>query len=52
MAETIFEDFRDKERKPAYLADGYSNGAHVDRRVVCDLLDFDDGQVYAAVRHP
>ena len=50
MAETIFEDFRDKELKPAYLADADPNRALLDRRVVCDLLGFDE-EVYAAVRH-
>ena len=49
MAETIFEDFRDKELKPAYLADADPNRAILDRRVVCDLLGFDD-DVYAGVR--
>ena len=48
-AETIFEDFRDKELKPAYLADADPNRALLDRRVICDLLDFDD-ETYAAVR--
>ena len=49
MAETIFEDFRDKELKPAYLADADPNRALLDKRVVCDLLGFDQ-EVYAAVR--
>ena len=49
MAETTFEDFRDKELKPAYLADADPNRALLDRRVVCDLLGFDE-EVYAAVR--
>ena len=49
MAETIFEDFRDKELKPAYLADADPIRALLDRRVVCDLLGFDE-EVYAAVR--
>ncbi len=48
-AEAIFEEFRDKELKPAYLADADPNRALLDRRVVCDLLGFDE-QVYAAVR--
>ena len=48
-AETIFDEFRDKELKPAYLADADSNRALLDRRVVCDLLGFDEG-VYEAVR--
>ncbi len=48
-AEDIFEEFRDKEFKPAYLADADSNRALLDRRVVCDLLGFDE-EVYAGVR--
>ena len=40
MAEMIFDEFRDKELKPAYLADADPNRA---------LLGFDDG-VYEAVR--
>ena len=49
MAETIFDEFRDKELKPAYLADADPNRALLDRRVVCDLLGFDEG-VYEGVR--
>ena len=49
MAETIFEEFRDKELKPAYLADADPNRALLDRRVVCDLLGFDE-EVYRGVR--
>ena len=48
-AEEIFEDFRDRELKPAYLADADPNRALLDRRVVCDLLGFDEG-TYEAVR--
>ena len=48
-AETTFEEFRDKELKPAYLADADPNRALLDRRVVCDLLGFDE-EVYAGVR--
>ena len=48
-AEVIFDEFRDKELKPAYLADADPNRALLDRRVVCDLLGFDEG-VYEAVR--
>ena len=48
-AEAIFEEFRDKELKPAYLADADANRALLDRRVVCDLLGFDE-DVYRAVR--
>ena len=49
MAETTFDEFRDKELKPAYLADADPNRALLDRRVVCDLLGFDEN-TYTAVR--
>ena len=39
-AEVIFEEFRDKELKPAYLADADSNRALLDRYVIRDLLGF------------
>ena len=45
----IFEEFRDKELQPAYLADADPNRALLDKRVVCDLLGFEDS-VYQAVR--
>ena len=48
-AEDIFDEFRDKELKPAYLADADLNRALLDRRVVCDLLGFDE-DVYEGVR--
>ena len=48
-AEAIFNELRDKELKPAYLADADPNRALLDRRVVCDLLGFDE-KVYIAVR--
>ena len=48
-AEVIFEEFRDKELKPAYLADADPNRALLDRRVACDLLGFDEG-TYVGVR--
>ena len=48
-AEAIFNEFRDKELKPAYLADADPNRALLDRRVVCDLLGFDE-DTYAGVR--
>ena len=48
-AEAIFNEFRDKELKPAYLADADPNRALLDRRVVCDLLGFNE-DTYAAVR--
>ena len=49
FAELIFEEFRDKELKPAYLADADPNRALLDRRVICDLLGFDE-EVYVGVR--
>ena len=49
MAEMIFDEFRDLELKPAYLADADPNRALLDRRVVCDLLGFDE-DVYEGVR--
>ncbi len=49
MAELIFEEFRDKELKPAYLADADPNRALLDRMVVCDLLVFDE-ETYVGVR--
>ena len=48
-AEEIFEEFRDKELMPAYLADADPNRALLDRRVVCDLLGFRE-DVYEGVR--
>ena len=48
-AESIFEEFRDKELMPAYLADADPNRALLDRRVICDLLNFDQ-DTYHAVR--
>ena len=48
-AETIFNEFRDMELKPAYLADADPNRALLDRRVICDLLGFDHA-TYEAVR--
>ena len=48
-AEDIFNDFRDRELKPAYLADADPNRALLDGRVVCDLLGFDQS-VYERVR--
>ena len=48
-AESIFDEFRDKELRPAYLADADPNRAVLDRRVICDLLGF-DFDVYEGVR--
>ena len=49
MAELIFDEFRDKELKPAFLADADPNRALLDRRVICDLLGFDT-DIYIGVR--
>ena len=48
-SEAIFSEFRDKDLKPAYLADADPNRALLDRRVVCDLLGFNE-DTYVAVR--
>ena len=48
-AEQIFNQFRNKELKPAYLADADRNRALLDKRVICDLLGF-DRDTYVAVR--
>ncbi len=48
-AEDIFEEFRDKDLLPAYLADADPNRALLDRRVICDLLGFDE-ELYEGVR--
>ena len=45
----IFQEFRDKELKPAYLADADPNRALLDRRVVCDLLGFGE-DIYRGIR--
>ena len=49
-AEAIFDEFRELDLQPAYLADADPNRALLDRRVVCDLLGFDD-DTYRVVRH-
>ena len=49
VAENIFNEFRDLELQPAYLADADPNRALLDRRVICDLLGFDE-EIYPAVR--
>ena len=49
MAELIFDEFREKELQPAYLADADPNRALLDRRVIRDLLGFDK-ETYEAVR--
>ena len=48
-AEGIFNEFRELELLPAYLADADANRARLDRRVVCDMLGLDE-DVYRTVR--
>ena len=48
-AKDIFDDFRHRDLLPAYLADADPNRALLDRRVICDLLGFDQ-DTYEAVR--
>ena len=48
-AERIFDEFRELDLMPAYLADADANRALLDRRVVCDLLGFGE-DVYRGVR--
>ena len=48
-AEGIFDEFRELDLLPAYLADADPNRALLDRRVVCDLLGLDE-DTYRAVR--
>ncbi len=49
IARQIFDDFRELELKPAYLADADYNRAVLDQLVVCELLGFDN-EVYEGVR--
>ena len=49
VAVDIFDEFRDKELMPAYLAGSDPSRALLDKRVVCDLLGFGEG-VYEGVR--
>ena len=49
ITEDIFEDFRERDLQPAYLADADPNRARLDHRVVCELLGFDQS-VYEGVR--
>ena len=49
IAQDIFDDFRERDLMPAYLADADPNRALLDRRVICDLLGFDHA-TYRAVR--
>ena len=48
-AQEIFDEFRELELQPAYLADADANRALLDRRVVCDMLGFDEA-MYEGVR--
>ena len=48
-AQDIFDEFRHKELKPAYIADADPNRALLDKRVVCDLLGLNQ-DTYEAVR--
>ena len=48
-AKDMFDDFCDRDLMPAYLADADPNRAHLDKRVLCDLLGF-DLNIYQAVR--
>ena len=48
-ARDIFDQFRDLDLKPAYLADRDANRELLDRRVVCDMLGFGE-DTYQAVR--
>ena len=48
-AHAIFDDFRQLDLQPAYLADIDANRALLDRHVLCALLGFDEG-TYEAVR--
>ena len=48
-AERIFDEFRELDLMPAYLADADPNRALLDRRVICDLLGFDE-DIYLGVR--
>ncbi len=48
-AKDIFDDFRNRDLMPAYLADADPNRAHLDKRVLCDLLRFHH-DIYQAVR--
>ena len=49
-SESIFNELRDMELKPAYLSDADPNRALLDRRIVCGLLGFEE-ETYVAVRH-
>lgn len=48
-ARQIFDEFKELELKPAYIADADYNRAVLDQLVVCELLGFDN-EVYEGVR--
>ena len=48
--EHIFDEFRELDLMPAFLADADPNRALLDRRVVCDLLSFGEEDIYRGVR--
>ena len=48
-SEAIFKELKDMELKPAYIADADPNRALLDRRVVYELLGFEE-ETYVAVR--
>ncbi len=48
-ARQIFNEFRVKDLKPAYIADADHNRAVLDQLVICDLLGFNN-EIYEAVR--
>ncbi len=48
-SEKIFDDFRERELMPAYIADVDPNRALLDRRVICDLLGLSE-RTYGAAR--
>ncbi len=49
LAEAIFNRFRERDFKPAYIADLDQARADLDRAVLCELLGLDES-VYAAAR--
>jgi hypothetical protein len=46
---SIFKEIRNRELKPAYLADADPVRRDLDRAIICDLLGFDDA-TFRAVR--
>ena len=49
QAKAIFDDFKNKHFLPTYLADADKTRALLDKRVICDLLNFNQA-TYQAVR--